>query len=293
MVSRRGAWSLAPHRWATVRGKVFPSLAKRVDLAGTAVVLVCVSGACEPKLVVGKVVVKEECEVPGEPDGGAGASSEPLEIPVPWSTGFETGFCDFAQFGYCYDRPGASYAVVSEPVHEGRGAAEFTVTSSPAEPQARCVLRGTMPRDAVYGAWYYVPELAQNNANWNLFHFRSGAPGALPADMHGIWDVSLRNGPDGSLQLYVLGFDRVTRIPDPAPPIPIGAWFRIQFRLKRAADGTGAIALYQDGELLVDEVPAATDDGEFGEWYVGNLATGLMPRVSTIYVDDVSITATP
>lgn len=272
---------------------MFPSLAKRVDLAGTAVVLVCVSGACEPKLVVGKVVVKEECEVPGEPDGAAGASSEPLEIPVPWSTGFETGFCDFAQFGYCYERPGASHVVVSEPVHEGRGAAEFTVTSSPTEPQARCVLRGTMPRDAVYGAWYYVPALARNTANWNLFHFRSGAPGALPADMHGIWDVSLGNGPDGSLHLYVLGLDGVFRTPDPAPPIPIGAWFHIQFRLKRAADATGAIALYQDGELLVDEVPAATDDGEFGEWYVGNLATGLTPRASTIYVDDVSITATP
>ena len=100
--------------------------------------------------------------VPGEPDGGAGASSMPLEIPVPWSTGFETGFCDFSQFGYCYERPGASHAVVSEPVHEGRSAAEFTVTASPAEPQARCVLRGTMPRDAVYGAWYYVPALARN-----------------------------------------------------------------------------------------------------------------------------------
>lgn len=150
-----------------------------------------------------------------------------------------------------------------------------------------------MPRDAVYGAWYYVPALARNTANWNLFHFRSGAPGALPADMHGIWDVSLGNGPDGSLHLYVLGFDGVFRTPDPAPPIPIGAWFRIQFRLKRAADATGAIALYQDGEPLIEEAPSATDDGEFGEWYVGNLATALTPPKSTVYVDDVSITATP
>ena len=151
-----------------------------------------------------------------------------------------------------------------------------------------------MPRDAVYGAWYYVPALARNSLNWNLFHFRSGAPGALPADLHGIWDVSLGNGADGSLHLYVLGFDRVTRTPDPAPPIPIGAWFHIEFRLKRAADATGAIALYQDdGEPLIEEASLVTDDGEFGEWYVGNLATGLMPPKSTIYVDDVSITATP
>ena len=134
---------------------------------------------------------------------------------------------------------------------------------------------------------------AMNTANWNLFHFRTGAPGALPADLHGIWDVSLANSADGSLHLRVLGLDRVIRTPDPAPPIPIGAWFHIQFRLKRAADDTGAIALYQDGEPLIEEAPPVTDDGEFGEWYVGNLATGLTPPNSTIYVDDVTITATP
>ena len=36
-----------------------------------------------------------------------------------------------------------------------------------------------------------------------------------------------------------------------------------------------------------------TDDAEEVEWYVGNLATELSPRPNTLYVDDVSISATP
>ena len=77
-----------------------------------------------------------------------------------------------------------------------------------------------------------------------------------------------------------------------AIPIPIGSWFQIELFLKRAADATGEVALYQDGTLLFDETKLVTDDSNFVQWYVGNLSSGLTPPVSTIYVDDVSISAT-
>ena len=66
----------------------------------------------------------------------------------------------------------------------------------------------------------------------------------------------------------------------------------MQFYLVRAADPTGEVALYQDGELLLDQTNILTDDSSVGQWYVGNLATGLTPSESTLYVDDVSIRAT-
>jgi hypothetical protein len=36
-----------------------------------------------------------------------------------------------------------------------------------------------------------------------------------------------------------------------------------------------------------------TDPSNWGQWYVGNLATALAPSNSTIYVDDVTIGTTP
>ena len=35
-----------------------------------------------------------------------------------------------------------------------------------------------------------------------------------------------------------------------------------------------------------------TDDTDWGQWYVGNLADALVPPASTVYVDDVTISLT-
>jgi hypothetical protein len=43
---------------------------------------------------------------------------------------------------------------------------------------------------------------------------------------------------------------------------------------------------------LFDLTNILTDDSSVGQWYVGNLATGLTPPASTLYVDDVTIRAT-
>jgi len=59
-----------------------------------------------------------------------------------------------------------------------------------------------------------------------------------------------------------------------------------------AADATGAVALYQDGEELLEVTNLITDDSTWGQWYVGNLATGLRPADSKLYVDDVTIRST-
>jgi hypothetical protein len=128
--------------------------------------------------------------------------------------------------------------------------------------------------------------MATNTAVWNLLHFQGGET----TGQHGLWDVSLINAANGELQLVVFDFlnSTVHPITNP-PPIPIAAWFHIQLHLKRAADATGEMALYQDGQLLIRVSGLVTDDSSYGQWYVGNFATGLMPPESTLYVDDVSI----
>jgi hypothetical protein len=255
--------------------------------------------ACEPELVVGSLTCTAGAETAG--DGGAagsdGGDPGPVfvgDVSVPWSTSFEEGFCDYRWAGgFCYSDPDAGYEIVTEPVRTGRFAAAFKVTSDPMldGTQARCVRQGVFPSEGYYGAYYYVPSVATNEGNWNLFHFQGGTPGEL---LHGLWDVSIRNEPDGALSLYVFDFfDGAGVVPAEPFPIPIGEWFHVEVHWKRAPDATGELALYQDGRLVVRMDDRTTDDTEWGQWYVGNLADALMPAGSTIYVDDVTIRGTP
>ena len=238
---------------------------------------------CEPKLVVGTRT--RTCSA----DAAVEETSDP--VVVPWSSSFENQFCDYAPpTGYCYTAPLASYRTVTSPVHSGTHAAAFTVDSAdPASQQTRCVRQGTLPHAAYYGAWYFIPATATNADLWNLIHIMKTDPVPEP----GLWDVSLENGSDGDLRLVVYDHLSATkRRPATPVPVPIGAWFHIQFYLVRAAGPTGEVALYQDGELLFDQTNIVTDDSSVGQWYVGNLATDLTPSESTLYVDDVSISAT-
>jgi len=254
--------------------------------------LASLSSGCEPELVVGTW----SCPTPSSPtgDGTPPASIEKI-VEATWTTGFESGFCDYTRTsGVCYSAPDASYGIVSAPVHSGRAAASFFVNSDPARDgtQARCFREGAFPMSAVYGAWFYVPRFMSNDGNWNLMHFQGGVPG----DLHGLWDVSLGSADDGQLSLYMLDFSRrnFVRAPDDAAPaVPIGSWFQIELRWRRAADASGEIALYQDGQLVLQRTSIATDDTNFAQWYVGNFADALTPADSTIYVDDVTIRPLP
>jgi len=234
--------------------------------------------ACQPKLVVGEW----SC---GDTDASTPLRTDP--VASPWATSFENAFCDYTQSGgFCFSDPAASFHTVTSPVHTGQFAAAFDVNSSQSSSyQARCVRQGGLPAAAYYGAWYYVPALVTNRAVWNLFHFQGGNP-----TQHGLWDVSLINTANGDLQTVVFDFLGGTkRGPVNPPPIPIGTWFHMQFYLKRAANATGEIALYQNGQMLTDVANIITDDSNFGQWYVGNYADGLEPADSTLYVDDVTI----
>ena len=249
----------------------------------------------KPTLVVGEY----KCPVGSTEGGSPPSSTDPIS--VPWAAGFENQFlvedhqfCDYLKVaGSCYVQPPASYRVVTSPVHTGEFAAEFTVltgTDAGESPQGRCYRQGVFPAEAYYGAWYYIPKSATNTGNWNLFHFQGG--NADKTSQHYLWDVSLVNGPTGELNLRVYD-DLQNKSGTGAPPVPIARWFQIVFFWKRAKDTSGEVSLYQDGTQVVDLTNLITDDTDWGQWYVGNLASALQPAESTVYVDDVTISATP
>lgn len=248
--------------------------------------LLSVAAACEPKLVVGELACGS-----GEAGGPAVEPNVGEAIDLPWQTSFERGFCEYRVLkGFCY--PAGHYEISSLHVHSGKQAAAFTVSGmAGAEQQARCVRQGTLPKQAYYSAYYFVPEAAVNTGNWNLFHFQGGND----ADsLHSLWDVSLHSADNGDLSLYVFDFlGTGIRGRGETPRIPIGEWFEIGFYLRRAADETGEVALYQNGQRIFELTNIRTDDSSWGQWYVGNLASELDPPVSTLYVDDVAIRESP
>jgi hypothetical protein len=209
----------------------------------------------------------------------------------PWTTGFEEAFCEYIMpTGFCLATGAGSYSIVTSPVHSGSHAAAFSVQGVPdgGGAQARCVEQGVFPAAAYYGAWYYVPAQAQNTGLWNLWHFQGGT---ATQTLHGLWDVSLVNTASGG-PLHVILYDflnGMTPNANAVPPIPIGQWFHLEVYFKRAKSATGEITLFQDGVMAVQLTGLVTDDTDWGQWYVGNLANNLAPPASTVYVDDVTI----
>jgi len=249
-------------------------------------VAVCALAGCkQPTLGVGGF----RCS--GEGIDGGPSAREP--VAVPWETGFENGPCDYYDgvAGFCYSFPPATFRVVTEPVHGGRYAAEITVvtgTDAGAQPQGRCARQGLLPVEAYYGAWFLIPKPTANRGLWNLFHFRTEAdPG--PA---GLWDVSLTQGEEPRLELWTGRFSLGSgaRV---SPPVPLGRWFHVVLYLKRAPDASGAIALYlgdeQGDQKVVEFTDLITDDSDWAQWYVGNLAEATDPADCTVYLDDVTI----
>jgi hypothetical protein len=247
--------------------------------------------ACQPSVVVGNWACPASTA-----DGGAIPDAD-APVTIPWSTGFENRFCDYTQSGgSCYTLGSASYGVVRSPARPGGSfAAAFTVDREEdggVIGQVRCGRQGILPKEAYYGAWYYIPATATNSQVWNLFHFLGAdSSTAPPPPEPGILDVSLVNGKNGALSLVLHVFKN--NLNQTAPiPIPIGSWFHIEAYLKRASDATGEAALYQDGTRVADFVNVITDQNKWGLWYVGNYADALSPPESTVYVDDVTISAT-
>lgn len=248
-----------------------------------------VSG-CDATVDIGARFCPEAPQWPGD----SGATPNPdASVGLPWSTGFEYGFCEYEHpLGFCYSSGEASYSLVTSPVHSGRYAAAFTVNadSDGGETQTRCVQQGVFPDAAYYGAWYYIPTPTQSDGSWNLLFFQGG----LPENRHGLWNVSLVSLADGGLQT---SFDdlllQTTFDTSALPPLPIGRWFHIEVYFKRAMSGTGALSLWQDDMMAFERTGIETDDTDWGQWYVGNLAVALSPAVSTVYVDDVTIVAAP
>jgi hypothetical protein len=258
-------------------------------------VLSSAASACDPTVIIAERLCPQSPSAsPDSSAPDAGPAFDPDgSVPMPWTTGFEDGFCNYTlPSGFCVATGSSSYTLVTSPVHSGQYAAAFTVPGTlDGGSQARCVEQGVFPDAAYYGAWYFIPKSELNIGVWNLFHFQGGVPGTT---LHGLWDVSLVNSADGGVHIAFFDFLNGTT-PDVSavPSIPIGRWFQLEVYFKRASDTKGQLTVLQEGVVAVDLNALETDDTHWGQWFVGNFANALLPPNSTVYVDDITIGPAP
>jgi hypothetical protein len=275
------------------RGRsAFVAFLRGLAKAGPPLAALSMIAACAPKVSAGEW----QCSNGGgTSDGGTPHVPSPTDpVTLPWAARFEENFCDYEKVaGFCYgDQP---YVSVTEPHHSGRFAAAFKVIGAEMH-QTRCVRQGVFPESAYYGAWYFIPEALKDvEVVWNLWHFQ--ARDTVDEPHYDLWDINLVKGAqagDWELEIY----DRLappnanTYRSAEHRPIPFGRWFHIALFLKRAADSSGKVVLYQDGVQLFEQTNLKSDVSKLTQWYVGNWAEKATPEDSTLYVDDVSIGAT-
>jgi hypothetical protein len=267
--------------------------------------IVCATIGCEPNAVIAKWHCPERTQSGLLGSGGktAGTDASDDSFVFPWATGYENEWCDYREdgYGFCFATgDGSRYEIVTSPVRSGSYAAAFTVRGDMDSAvganrqggQSRCFREGNLPTEGYYGAWYYVPELSRSHGNWNLIHFQGR--NTPDEDLWNLWDVSFVNKDNGDLRMSVWNsLGSVLPKQDNLPSVPIANWFHIEVYLKRAADKTGEFALYQDGAVILEAHDIVTDNSLWGQWYVGNLAQSLEPIDSTLYVDDVTLSAAP
>jgi hypothetical protein len=195
--------------------------------------------------------------------------------------------------GALADTPDATVEVTTDLAHGGRYAVKLTNGAAGAYKTARLWHQDTLPRQAYYSVWYYLPRAYQTPVDWTILQFRT--PTDDPTVVSQFLDVGLRSLPGGDLILTL--FDHRPQYlrsptPDPAQPVPVGRWFQIQVFYRNVNDDSGRFTLWLDGQLNYDIQRPMT--GSPAVYFTPcSISEDLSPAPSEIYVDDAAISYDP
>jgi len=216
---------------------------------------------------------------------------------VLWSSTFEgNNFLEWTSLD-----PGAANAMPSPPntievsstyAHRGRHAAVLTIDagSDGGQQNAGLTRRGSLPVEAYYSAWYYLPRTITVGTFWVLFKFRLRTDAADPASDDELFDLDLVNTSDGSLALAI--YDHRTganlALATPDPVVPVSVWFQLEAFYRNAQDSSGRLTVWLDGRQVVDlEGPMAPTP--WVEWDAVNVGEKLTPSTAVVAIDDCAI----
>jgi len=216
---------------------------------------------------------------------------------VLWTARFEGG-----SFDEWINAPGGwagassatgSVAVSGEHAHAGLLAAKLLVEApSGAGPQsAGMSRRGDLPAEGYYSAWYYLPQMVHVGEYWVIFKFRRRAVVDDPSSEGELFDLGLGNDANGEMTLHLFDHRVSAIVPLQVAElvVPVGVWFQVEAYYRNASDSTGALAVWFDGEAVLDLEGVATSPTSWIEWDVLSLASDLTPTGATLLVDDCAM----
>lgn len=231
----------------------------------------------------------------------------PQQRSVLWYATFEPG--DLSEwendkYGNVHQENAAvAPAVTSELAHNGKFSGKATMgptTGSPGMASLNYFYR-TQPiaLETYYGAWFYIPSTVTIRSWLSLVHFVCSTTGdgqnVVPVWDLNIWPVRDGSLPPGTLPIGALTthfYNFLTMVNADqlvVPSVPVDQWVHFEIRIRKAADATGRVTVWQDDVMLVDLQDISTFPTDWIEWDVGGASNDLAPASASIYVDDATI----
>lgn len=180
----------------------------------------------------------------------------------------------------------AELMVVSSPTHSGHFAVRSAIYATGSVSYARLYRSGTLPPEAYYRVWMYIPASYTIKSYWNLFEFQGRNDPADPASQVYLWSLDLSS----QLTFYVWDGLHSRQLNPPVPSAaPIGRWFRVEAYIRQATDNSGEVKFWIDGALLLDTGPVSTVTSDWLYWAVGGAAPNIAEQPAEVFLDDAAI----
>lgn len=195
-----------------------------------------------------------------------------------------------------FPAPPNTVAVSSDRAHRGSFAANLTITAGPDGAQENAVLSraGNLPEEAYYSAWFYLTRTVTVGTFWVIVKFRTRDNADDPSTTNELYDLDLINMASGEMTLQLYDHRTAANIAlDVADPVvPVGNWFQIEAYYRNAADTTGRVTYWLNGQKIVDVTGQPTGPTPWVEWDACSVAENLNPSTTTLYVDDCAVSLT-
>lgn len=216
-----------------------------------------------------------------------------------WTADFEAGNLDewtaIEGGGRTVGPSSSALGVSSEQAHGGSFAAKMTITTSLDRALSTLDRNGSLPEEAYYSAWFYLPQAASVSNEpfrqyWSIMRFRARTIATDPSTMRPTYDIDLESLPSGQMALRVfdVGLSQDVPLLESDPLVPVGRWLHVEALYRNAPDATGRLSLWLDG-LLVADIAKATGAYGWAGWSVANVGVDLTPQTVSVFVDDCAI----
>lgn len=227
---------------------------------------VCLSTACEPRVVVGRE--------PGED--------------LSWSADHESG--DLDQWlgdgaGWGNAEGGSSLEPTTSRAYDGEFSLRAVIDPVEGELSQAFVARDVPVDEGTLGAWFLLPEAPSS------YHLALMKVSTAPEVDR--FDINV-HAPDGApprLRVYEHGVGWVTE--SAAVELPIDRWVRVDVHVRTSATGEPRLVVLQDGEAVLDTNTRATVPAAPLSWMVGAAARYVEPSPYSLFIDGASLTPGP